>query len=45
MRIFFDAKTDEIVNIYSGVMDKNKKKVVETLNKISPLNSSKWNNL
>lgn len=45
MRIFFDAKTDELVNIYSGVTDKNKKKVIETLNKIAPLNSTKWNSL
>lgn len=44
-RVFFDAKTDELVSIYGGVMDSNKKKVVEILNKISPLNASKWNNL
>lgn len=44
-RVFFDAKTEEIVSIYSGVMDSNKKKVIEVLNKISPLNASKWNNL
>lgn len=44
-RVFFDAKTDELVSIYGGVMDSNKKKVVEILNRISPLNSSKWNNL
>lgn len=45
MRIFFDAKTDEIVNIFSGVTDKNKKRVIETLTKISPLNATKWNSL
>ncbi|SFJ07662.1 type IX secretion system protein PorD [Myroides guanonis] len=44
-RVFFDAKTDELVSMYGGVMDSNKKKVVEILNKISPLNASKWNNL
>jgi len=44
-RVFFDAKTDELVNIYSGVSDKNKKLVVQLLNMLSPLNSAKWNNL
>ncbi|MTG98370.1 MULTISPECIES: DUF4835 family protein [Myroides] len=45
MRIFFDAKTEELSNIYSGVTDKNKKLVIELLNKLAPLNSAKWNNL
>ncbi len=45
LRIFFDAKADEIVSVFSGGPDVNKKKTVETLNKISPLNSFKWNNL
>lgn len=45
LRIFFDAKTNEIEAMYSGIMDSNKKKVVEILNKVSPLNASKWNNL
>lgn len=44
-RVFFDAKTDELVSMYSGVMDSNKKNVVEILNRISPLNAAKWNNL
>ncbi len=44
-RVFFDAKTDELVNIYSGVSDKNKKLVVQLLNTLSPLNVAKWNNL
>lgn len=44
-RTFFDAKADEIVTIYSGgpVMPNNE--LLEILNKISPLNSSKWNNI
>lgn len=45
LRVFFDAKTDEISAMYAGVMDKNKKAVVELLNKLYPLNASKWNNL
>jgi hypothetical protein len=44
-RIFFDAKVDEIVSIFSGgpIMPNNE--LLEILNKISPLNSSKWNNI
>ena len=44
-RTFFDAKTDEIVNVFSGgpVMDISK--VKDNLATISPLNSSKWNKI
>ncbi|MDR0227798.1 MAG: DUF4835 family protein [Flavobacteriaceae bacterium] len=45
MRIFFDTKTEELTNIFSGVRDKNKNRVIEILNKVSPLNASKWNSL
>lgn len=45
LRVFFDTKTEELVNLYSGVADPNKKRVVEILHVLSPLNSSKWNNL
>ncbi|MBB1150406.1 MULTISPECIES: DUF4835 family protein [unclassified Myroides] len=45
IRVFFDTKTEELVNLYSGVTDPNKKRVVEILHAISPLNASKWNNL
>ncbi|MBB1139194.1 DUF4835 family protein [Myroides sp. WP-1] len=45
IRVFFDAKTDELLNLYTGVADQNKKRVVETLHALSPLNASKWNNL
>ncbi|MCC9041441.1 DUF4835 family protein [Myroides sp. M-43] len=44
-RVFFDSKTDELVGMYSGVTDKNKKRVVELLNKLAPLNGLKWNSL
>ncbi|MEE9408509.1 MAG: DUF4835 family protein [Polaribacter sp.] len=43
IRLFFDAKADEIVNIYSdGPQTRNTSKVIEVLRKISPNNSSKW---
>jgi len=44
-RVFFDSKTDELIGIYGGVTDKNKKIVIELLNKLSPLNGLKWNSL
>lgn len=44
-RTFFDAKTDEIVSIYTGGPTMQNKELLEILNRISPLNSSKWNNI
>ncbi|EPH06681.1 DUF4835 family protein [Myroides odoratimimus] len=44
-RVFFDSKTDELIGVYGGVTDKNKKRVVELLNKLAPLNGLKWNSL
>ena len=41
-RVFFDAKSDEIVSIFSGGPSITISDVVDNLNKISPLNSSKW---
>lgn len=41
-RIFFDAKSDEIVSIFSGGPGIPVADVVDRLNKLSPLNSSKW---
>lgn len=41
-RVFFDAKSDEIVSILSGGPKVTISGTIETLNKISPLNSSKW---
>jgi hypothetical protein len=41
-RTFFDAKTDEIVSIFSGGPSITITDLVDDLNKISPLNSSKW---
>jgi len=43
IRRFFDAKSDEIVNIFSnGDQVRNQQRMVETLQKISSNNSSKW---
>lgn len=41
-RVFFDAKSDEIVSIFSGGPSITVSDLVDSLNKISPLNSSKW---
>ena len=41
-RVFFDAKVDEIVSILSGGPRVSINETIDTLNKISPLNSSKW---
>ena len=46
IRIFFDAKADEIVKVYSeGPTTRNKDKLIKTLRKISPNNNSKWRNI
>mgnify|MGYP006145323377 CR=1 FL=1 len=44
-RMFFDAKTDEIVSIFSGGPRVNVVPLIETLNRISPLNSQKWSKI
>ena len=44
-RIFFGAKADELVSIFSGGPSIAVADMVENLNKISPLNSSKWGNI
>ena len=41
-RVFFDTKSDEIVSIFSGGPSITISDLVDNLNKISPLNSSKW---
>lgn len=46
IRIFFDAKANEIVNIYSdGPRTKNSSIVSTTLKRISPNNNAKWRNI
>lgn len=44
-RTFFDAKTDEIVSIFTGGPVTNNADLIDTLNRISPLNSVKWNKI
>jgi len=44
-RIFFDAKSDEIVSIFSGGPSVTIDGLVDKLSKISPTNSSKWVNI
>lgn len=44
-RVFFDAKTDEIISIFSGGPSIEIADLVECLNKISPTNSSKWSEI
>lgn len=42
MELFFDAKSDEIVNIFSKGFPDEKAKIVETLSTVDPANSSKY---
>lgn len=44
-RVFFDAKADEIALIFSGGPSITISDLVDTLNKISPMNSSKWSQI
>ena len=41
-RVFFDAKSDEIVYIFSGGPSISISDLIDSLNKMSPLNSTKW---
>lgn len=41
-RIFFDAKAEEIQQIFSGGPETNAIELSNMLNKLSPMNSSKW---
>jgi len=46
IRLFFDAKADEIVRMYAEKTQTRKKQVlIETVRKISPNNNSKWRKL
>lgn len=44
-RTFFDTKTDEIVTIFGGGPPVDTSKLIDALQTISPLNSSKWNKI
>lgn len=41
-RVFFDAKSDEIVSIFSSGPSISISDLVDSLNKLAPINSSKW---
>jgi hypothetical protein len=42
MRVFFDAKSDEILDILSGGPSVNITEAVDILNRIAPMHSQKW---
>ena len=42
MQIFFNAKSDEVINIFSGAPPDIKAKIVPILNRIDPTNSNKY---
>ncbi|KAB1154412.1 type IX secretion system protein PorD [Flavobacterium luteum] len=44
-RIFFDAKSDEIVSIFSGGPNIPIDDLVTNLNRVSPLNAAKWSEI
>lgn len=45
MRVFFDAKADEITDILSGGPNVNISDAMDTLNRIAPMYSQKWRNI
>jgi len=45
MQLFFNAKADEIVNIYSNASVIDKKKVADICKEIDPTNSNKYNQI
>ncbi len=42
LQVFFNAKSDEIINIFSGAFPDEKAKIVNLLNEIDPTNSNKY---
>ncbi|MDG2085986.1 MAG: DUF4835 family protein [Flavobacteriales bacterium] len=42
LKLFFDAKVDEIINIYSGAFPNEKSRIYKTLNEIDPSHSTKY---
>lgn len=45
LRIFFDAKADEIEQVFSDGPNVNIASVKETLQKVAPMHNSKWQNI
>lgn len=43
LRVFFDAKVDEIINLYSdGPKTRSQQRTIQVLQRISPNNSNRW---
>jgi hypothetical protein len=42
LQVFFNAKSDEIINVFSGAFPDEKSKIVNLLNEIDPTNSNKY---
>ena len=45
LRVFFDAKADEISDIFSGGPNVNIADLVSMLSKVAPMHSNKWKNI
>jgi len=45
LKLFFDAKTDEIINIYSGAFPNEQARIIKTLIEIDPSNSTKYQSI
>jgi hypothetical protein len=45
MRVFFDAKSDEIMDVFSGGPIVNITEAMDILNRIAPMHSQKWRNI
>jgi hypothetical protein len=45
LKLFFDAKTDEIINIYSGAFTNEQARIIKTLSEIDPAHSSKYESI
>ncbi|MGS2725902.1 type IX secretion system protein PorD [Psychroserpens sp. BH13MA-6] len=45
MRVFFDAKADEVQQIFSGGPNVNVAELISTLTRLAPMHSSKWRDI
>ena len=45
MRVFFDAKSNELMDVLSGGPSVNITQAMDILNKIAPMHSQKWRNI
>lgn len=45
MELFFNAKADELVNIFSKALPDEKNKIVETLSRVNPTNTNKYSKI